>query len=560
MWKKYRMRIKNIKKYIRNAGNIFLCLCLILCLGACSVENKETIEAVPENQELLNNTQPKLEPVREGILTIPVPHNPLIGVNGEKATPLTVTTKEMLNMFSLVYEPLLRCDANNTLISSLAEKWSCDSTGYVWTFELRKNITWHNGGVLTADDVIYTINQINALGENCYYSGVSDVVASVEKLDIYTISVTMNQKGIVPLYEMCFPVMQRGEENWVGTGPYELLSATEEVIRLTVNEDWWKQKPYIDRVICLARESNDVALASYGAGQLNFVPTSSLAAGKYREEDITAVVDVSTQEMETVLFNFENTILQDIDVRKAIAYAIDRSAIISNVYLDHAVLSDVPVPVNAYYYDAANRVYDYNINMAETLLNEAGWRDIDNDGILEKNGNRNQELKLTLLVSESAENSLRKSAATIIAEQLLELGIVVEIKTAEFSLNQEGKTNFEERLADGEFDIALVGFNVAKSGDLKKYLSRSGSNNFGAYDNSRMELLLDAVAQAVDEKELRNVHAKLQQFFIEDLPFIVLYFRTNSIVCDSALQGVENVYEPDIFRTVDKWYIETTGS
>lgn len=122
-----------------------------------------------------------------------------------------------------------------------------------------------------------------------------------------------------------------------------LESWSGEQARLVANEAWWKQRPYLDAITFLERDSNDTALASYRAGQLDMVPSSNTSVGSYRDDN-TIVLDIMTQTAELLLINNTNANLRDINVRKALACALDRGQIISNIYMNRAQPCDVPIP------------------------------------------------------------------------------------------------------------------------------------------------------------------------------------------------------------------------
>lgn len=534
--------MKSIRRYISVLSSI---LAVMLAFGGCGV--KKDVQATPTPIALPTAT-PAPVPVSGGALSIPVPRNPLSG-----AGPLSVNTEEMRNMYSLVYEPLLRLDAQNRLIPSLAEKWAADDTGRVWTIQLRKNVLWHSGAPLTADDVVYTYNQIKSLGDAGYYASSATAIETCEKVDDSTVRVTMAKSGLMALYALVFPVVcasTPGEVN--GTGPYKVTSSSETAVELSANPGWWKQAPYIEQIHCYARESNDVALDSYGAQQLTMVPTSTVSAGRYREEGVTNVMDVMSQDAEVLLLNLRKGVLQSAEVRQAIAYAVNRSAIVSNVYMNHATVADVPVPPDSFLYDASTKIYDYNLDKAAALLKSAGYTP-GADGILEKDG---QRMHLKLLVNDSTESTYRKNAAALVADQLKAAGIEVEVASAKMSIGEEN-SEFAQKLVAGDFDLAMAGFSLEQSGNLSPYLAAGGARNYGGASDFEQELT--AVANAADENGLKQAHYALQQKFVKELPFIMLYFRVNSIVYNANIKGVQDIRASDVFRTVSTWYIEGTA-
>ncbi len=573
MWKKYNALMKNLKPCMRTlfkaqrekqttlrirAGILAAVLLLTLSLSACGKPEDPAATATPE--QLLPTAAPTPVPAVGGEIQIPIPRNPLQSEGGAVTSPLSMNTEEMRNMYSLVYEPLLRCDTANALTPALAEKWSCDESGRVWTLTLRSGVKWHSGdAMLTAEDVLYTISQIKALGAESYYNLTNACVETATKVDDLTVQITMYQPGLTSLYGLLFPVMcaaGNGDLAMNGTGPYKVTSAGASSIILEANAGWWKQSPYITTIRCLSRESNSVALSSYEAGQLNVVPTDTASAGKYRETDVTNVLDVLSQDAEMLLINQNNSQLRNASLRKALAYAIDRGSIVSNVYMNRASITDVPVPPDSFLYDPTSKIYDYDPAMAASLFAEAGYADSNGDGLLESVNNPGRILTFRLLVNDSTESTYRKSAAQMIANQLLSVGVTIEIESEKLTVG-DPESPFITKLSGGDFDLALAGFNLPRSGQLTAYLSAGGERNYGHYANSDMNTLLQKAQTAADEATLKEAHAAVQQQFVNDLPFIMLYFRMTSIVYAAEIQGISDVRDTDIFRTVEKWYIHT---
>lgn len=531
-----------------------LALCLVLVAAFSSVSCAKT-EQPQETPIVLPTPTPAPVPAQGGEITLPMP------TNADLLDPLLVNTEEMLNVFSLIFEGLLSVDQTSVLTAGLAETWSADETGRVWTVKLRSSARWHdNNEKVTAADVKYTYDRVKSMASS-YYAYHAAKIESVDVLDDYTVRFTMKKAGLSSLYALTVPVMRADSASAsvpVGTGPFQVTALTGERIELSANENWWKQRPYLDKITFLARDNNETALASYAAGQLDMVPTSAVTAGKYREEGITTVYDILTQNAEILFFNSSNAALQDINVRKALACGIDRGTIITNIYMNRAQACDVPFAPDSWLYDSSSKVYDYDPDRALSLLLESGYKDADGDGYLEQSGMRYEELKFTLLVTDTADN-LREGAANEIAAQLEKLGIQIEVVAAPYSLT-EADNDFLKKLSSGEFDLALCGFNLARDGIVSQFVDANGSLNYGGFSSDKLTTLAQAVVTAADETAYRSAASAVQQQFVQELPFLTLYFRLNSIVYDSAIQGVSGIREPDTLRTVDKWYLYTQSN
>lgn len=502
----------------------------------------DTPSDVPEQQTSAPTAEP--EAVSGGELRLAMP------VNAPYDDPLAVTTEEMLSLFSLVFDSLLTVNSAGEIEPCLCESWTGGNG--TWMLRLRRGVNWHDGsGTLTAQDVVSTYRALVNM-EDSYYKPCLEHIINMFAVDELSVSVQFDVKGIAALYSLTFPI--RRNKVLVGTGAYKLERMDDSFVSLTVNEDWWNKLPNITRVVFYERDSNSTALASFEAGQLNMVPTEILTAGKYSDPGTTAVQDVMTQGMEALLFNYSNRVLNDPSIRLAIAHGINRSRIITNVYSNKARASDVPIPPDSWLYDSRCAVLNYDPDTSAALIEQAGFTVVSEteDGL--RYSRSGLSLYLRLLTSATTENTVRSDAAQLISSQLSRLGFKVEVITKPHTLG-DPESEFLTALAEGEWDLALVGFNLGRSPELSCYLDPDGSNNFGGVNDTELSHKAQLMTFASTEEELRDIAYEFQAEFVEKLPFMPLYFRLNSIILSARIHGAESAREPDIFADIKDWYI-----
>ena len=543
--------MRNTKNSIRNLIISVFLLAAVVITGCGGSVTPEPTEAPATSEP---TQAPYGSPV--GRIRLPMPENM---ADAEDCDPIGVRTEEMYQLFSLVFDTLIGVNGSNMLVPSLAMSWRSGGER-IWLISLRQGVTWHDGSSFTADDVVSTYDRIRRQTDG-YYSDAAENIVSLMKLDESTIRVEMRSAGLSALYCLNFPITKaNSDEVLMGTGAYRLENMTDEEIKLTVNTDWWGGTPQIETVEFLARGSNDLAIASYEAGMLDFVPTNSLTAKQYSSAGETVVASCMTQQMETLLINHNNTHLRKREFRSAIAHLVDRSSIIANVYMNNARSCDMPVPPDSWLYDSSQVVYGYDRELALSLLTEQGYT-IDEDGNI---GYFSEKVSLRILVGSTPENSVRAEAAQLIADSLTSFGIGVELITAnhdtasaspdpESEAPYSGDTEFVRLLREGNWDLALVGFSLSESNSLSKYLTPSGSNNFGHYSSETMTSLIEVMDSAVDEASLREAVYAVQSEFAEELPFIVLYFRLNSVIYSADIQGIGQLREPRLLENMKNW-------
>ncbi|MCR5808489.1 MAG: hypothetical protein K6G56_02890 [Clostridiales bacterium] len=484
-------------------------------------------------------------PSQGGTLRLPIP------VNAPYEDPLLVNTEEMLYLFSLVYDSLLTVDPSGEIQPCLCESWVGEGDG-AWLLKLREGVKWHDGsGVIRSQEVLDTYNAL-ILMEDSYYKHCLDHIVFMQAADTFSVRVKFDIPGIMGLYSLVFPIRKAGAP-LIGTGAYRLEHRDDSRIKLTVNTEWWDKLPYVEKVVFEERDSNSTALASYEAGQLNFVPTDILTAGRYSEAGVTSVYDVMTQNMEVLLFNHVGSVFKDLDLRLAAAHGINRSRIITNVYSNRARAADVPIPPDSWLYDSRSAVLNYDPDLSLRLIEEAGFTVQSKEGLRYSKDGRH--LWIRLLTSATTENTVRSDAAAMIASQLEQLGFKVEITTAPHTLG-DAESEFLTALKAGNWDIALVGFNLGLNFDVTSYIDVNGANNFGNVCDWDLIEKAMYMAAAQTEEDLRDAAYDFQSYFVSTVPFMPLYFRLNSIICSSEIKGIEGAREPFLFFGEKNWHIE----
>lgn len=509
---------------------------LIGCRRANNVTPAET--AAPSA-----SPEPSEEPAQGGTLRMPIP------VNAPRTDPLNVNTKEMLYLFSLIYEPLLKVNSAGELEPCLCESWTNEGSG-LWLLRLREGVRWHDGSPLRSTDVTATYEALAAM-ESGHYKSCLKHITGVSAVDALTLRVQFDVPGITALYGLTFPIKKAAP--MMGTGSYRLEHSDDSSVTLRVNENWWDRRPYIDRVVFEERDNNTTALASFEAGQFDLVPTDILTAGRYFESGVSNVFDIMTQGMETLQFNYSAPALQDARIRLAIAHAIDRTRIITNVYSNRARAADVPFAPDNWLYDSRSAVFNYDPDASRELIAEAGYTVMSKEGLLYSKAGNN--LYVRLLTSATTDNTVRSEAAAVIAENLTELGFMVEVITAPHTLG-DPESEFAKALREGNWELALVGFNLGLGCELNDYVDISGANNYGHYSDARASVLARDLAYAENEETLREAAYAFQSYFVEEAPFLTLYFRLNSLICSAVLNGAENAREPYIFANEKDWYLK----
>ena len=463
--------------------------------------------------------------------------------------PIYCNERDMISINQLVFESVVELDDTQKPVPLLADSWTVE--GNVWTFHMRSGVQFHNGLECLAQDVVASYEALRAAGDSNPYAGRLSLISSMTAVDAYTLQVTANQTGMITLYAMTFPVMERStlaEALPRGTGPYWYISYTPGVaVRLERNPLWWKQAPQIESVVGLCYFTTAEALEALQTGEIDAFSTRSYSAAFNRRLSSVVTTDYSTASYELLVPNLSSSSpLSDVRVRRAVMYAIDRATLVSNAYLEMAQQSEVPIVPGTWLYESQSAVYTYSPERALQLLNEAGWTNLTGTAKLSRLGDDGlvEDLEIRIITYTDSLSSVRTNAAEQIAANLNALGIQTTVLSG--TIDQ-----VSDAMDRGRFDLALMGVNLSEVPNLRPLLSEEGSINLSGAYNAEMESLLDATFSAVTEEEMLQAYSALQMYIVENLPIMGLVFRTGSVLSTRPLAGLSGTRENDVYNGLE---------
>ena len=491
-----------------------------------------------------------------------------IGIQSTKTLtirPFEPLERDMISVYNAVYESLVTIDDNYLPQGCIAESWEESSAGKYWTFHLRTDVRFSDGTPLTAADVVASANYIleKARDENItdhgWYSNLNYFVKSFSAKDDHTVVVTAKTGkndtrtyfGI--LYQMTFPVVPASQvamDNPLGTGAYVISQfLAGDFMTLETNPNWWKIQPYVSQIMISFHDAPKAVIDSYEYDRVNAIFTRSIAGAQYKTGTLSISMQYRTSQLECLLTSNTASELTP-EVRRAIRYVIDRQKIISNVYSGMAMLTNFPFyPGTWMYNDGLDSQFTINLDEARRLLEEAGWEDSDDNGVLDRiNSEGNlRELSLRFYVYEEPDNDVRLEAANLIKEQLAQVGIECRIEAMTMA-------NVREKLAAGSFDLALVSFSMDVCPDPGFMLTKGNSGNYVRYKSDRMTALCNELRTMVSQDEYRQKLMEIQSLFAEDCPFICLYYRTGFVITRKMYTTCRDVREYELLRGIESFF------
>ena len=453
----------------------------------------------------------------------------------------------------------------------LAASWEVSDDGLAWTFFLREDVTWHDGEAFTADDVVYTFNEIalnTELGANnmSYFSSLE----RVDAVDEYTVVFTLTKPvAALPAYlsfntEILPKHIFQGQDPWdlisfnkekpIGTGAFRMDSYTSgQSVRLIANPDYYDGAPKLERVEYKVLADVNTHVAQLLTGELSIFALDDQAALSRLEaaRDIE-IVPAYTPRFFWIALNQENDLFTDVKVRRGMLHAIDRPYIIETVLNGYGTPADAGIsPAMQYYYNSNIPRYEYDPERAARLFAEAGWEDSDGDGVLDKNGT-----PFSFLFEVGIQGNLVR-IGQIVQQQLREAGIDARFETLEWN------TMIQKNVIRRDYDMILNWWRYPADPDLLPYFHSSTAGtgyNIPGYRDSRLDELLEAGSTIADPEERRGIYLELQNYMAETLPYLFLWYPMETAVRRANLEGVpESLGFGDSLHYIDEWWISGDG-
>ncbi len=484
-----------------------------------------------------------------------------IGIISTKTTeifPLQPLERDLSSLYALVYESLITIDDDYRPKGLLCERWVAPTgSGKTWTFYLRSGITFSDGTPLTANDVVATAQYIldiaNAEGatDRGYYGNLRYFIDSIRAEGDLAVVVKAKRAYYGLLYAMTFPILPADRIQMAsppGTGPYVVSSfAPADFIWLTANDRWWRQKPRVEQIMATFHTSNMDIISSYEYARVDAVFTRSLAAAQYKSGTTSLRLDYRSRQLETLLINHQSFPMESLKVRQAIRYAINVDAIAAQVYMNLVSRTDTPLPAGNWLYSETPGAYTYDLEKAKALLAEEGWKDLDNNGFLNKVvDGKVKNLHLQLYVYEDSDNNVRVETANMIKDMLAQVGIEVKVNTATFE-------DVLSRLSTANFDLALASYQMDAVPDPGFLLMGGNTGNFCRYRSEEMDDLFKTLRSKVDPGEFAQALAAIQQKFAEDVPFVCLFYRSGTILTRKMYTTARDVRELELMRGIEEF-------
>jgi peptide/nickel transport system substrate-binding protein len=476
-----------------------------------------------------------------------------------------------------LFDSLWRVDERAQFIPNLAvevptvKNGGIQKGGLEYTFKLRRGVKWHDGQPFTAKDVKFTHDLIMNPKFGAYTKIGHDVVTSVETPDDYTVRVRLKESFapfltswgdtyIVPahiLESVADPnTAEFNSKSPVGTGPFKFAGRVAgDNLVLKANEAYHGGPPILERVIFKYIPDLTVLYTQFKTGAVDVTGMQGISAEFFAEaKGLPGVVvhQHATPSVEYIYFNHGKPQFKEIAVRQALYAALDKRAIIDQIYYGIQKPVEGYLPATSWAYNANLPKQEYNPQKAKQILDESGWK-VGADGIRAKDG-----VKLSFTNSTTAGNKLREQTQALVQQNFKAVGVDMQIN------NMPAAVIWGEFYVKSKFDTLLVGIQATIGDDPdclnrihSKYIpAETGSGrNVMQYKNPQVDKLLEDGVKEVDRAKRRPLYLKLQEVIRADLAYLPLF---SYVRLEGVKQGIVN-YKPNSNTLTNSWNMNEWG-
>ncbi len=456
------------------------------------------------------------------------------------------TTGTSFDANSQIYSRIVDFERGTTkVIPGLAEKWDISADGTVYTFHLRKGVKWQSNANfkptrdMNADDIIFAIERqwkesnpyFKVTSSNHSYfndMGMPKLLKSVDKVDDYTVKVTLNAAEAPFLSDLAMEyagiqskeyadaMLKAGtpeklDQEPIGSGPFMLVQYQKDaIIRYKAFPQFWGGKAKIDDLIFAITPDASVRWAKLQKGECHVMPYPNPAdLDAIRKDSNVTVLEQPGLNIGYLAYNTTKKPFDDVRVRKALNMAINKQAIIDAVYLSTGVAAINPIPPTMWSYNKSIKDDPYNPDAAKKLLAEAGY----------PNG---LETDLWAMPVQRPYNPNAKRIAELMQADLAKIGVKAEIKSFEWG-------EYRKRAQAGEHQMAQLGW-TGDNGDPDNFLNtllgcaaaKSNGSNIAKFCYQPFEDLVQKAKSVSDQAERTALYEKAQVIFKEQAPWFTI--------------------------------------
>lgn len=490
-------------------------------------------------------------PVKGGTLTVRIGTEP--GSLGYLIEPDWWLSRIIHNN---VNESLLRQDPrahpDYPLVPNLATSYEDSEDHLRQVYHLRRGVKWHDGEPFTSKDVKFTFERVlDPTVRAVHLRNAFEDLESVEAPDDYTVvfrwkkpfAWAVPRVAAIPIYPAHAFVGYEGVKfntapymrAPIGTGPFRFIS-WEEKKAITVGrfEEYWGEKPHVDRVVYRLVGEPNVAQQLLMRGEIDL--DMGLGSEQYVKVSEDRKLFNNYHRLKYfdanysfINWNVDRPVLKDPRVRNALTMLYDREGI------NALMMYNLPLPAHCVFYheskacDPAMRQHGYNPAEAARLLEEAGWRDTDGDGILDKDG-----IPLRFTLSIPGGSAATEQMLLVFKQALARVGVEMDVQKLEWSI-------FTSKLRAHELDAGMLAWVMDTDSDpyvLWHSSQVNGGSNYTGYDNPEVDELAERIRGVFEVEGRQELAKRINELILRDNPQTLLFHNPRRVMIHRRVRGI----------------------
>ncbi len=451
------------------------------------------------------------------------------------------------------YDTLFEYNTDGEVVGVLAEDWAMSEDGKTYTFQIKQGVKFSDGSDLTAEDVAKSILAVPVnLGQyNGSYGRLSTIIEDAVVVDEYTVELHLTQPYYNTLRELClanpFGIVSSEQFNedltakdtfrtaTYGTGPYMYAGDNDgQTWNFGRNPNYWGEAPDVDSFSIKYIPDNDAKILAMQNGEVDFLSgIKNISAESFEQmeqtEGFQAQADEKSLQTYYVGYNLSDPIFGDQTVREAISSAVDKDAIVESIYGGLYDKADTFFSRSLPYCDVEQTVYNFDLDHANQILDEAGYTDTDGDGIREKDG-----VKLSASFMYQTGSASDDNLVVYICDQASKIGIELTPQSAQmmdwYAMVQSGEyglTIFKTQ--GGYYDPASVVTNINPATSMDPILMQIGVSQ------PEIAALVDELDSSADETRIQEIYSTILTTMADQcLTTPLIYTRQLTVYSDTV--------------------------
>jgi len=453
---------------------------------------------------------------------------------------------------TLMFNSLVKKDEKFDYAPELASNIQRSEDGLTFTFTLRDGVTFHDGRPFTSADAKYTLDTVLAstfAKAASFFEGSgankSAYVKSVEAPDARTLVIRLNKQwtgllpNLVPIAIIPRDSYESEKTHPLGTGPFKFKSydQSQQVIDLEANPSYWDGPPHIPALRVRVISDSNALQAELRSGRVDIAPLpTSLSPDAIKSLSQDSKLNVNQFEgsnLNLLTFNTKEAPLDNVKVRQAIAYAVDRESMIRDLVLGQGKIAHSILPEASWAY-TPGQTYHFDPAIAKKLLDEAGFRDPDGDG-------PQMRFPKPIVFRISGSSGAARQYSGVIYNYLKDVGIPVSIETSElntlFELLRRGQFQMTYGQWVGGNQDPIFYHDLFATSEIPT--ETRAARNRGRYSNLELDKILDEAGNTYDHAKAAPLYAKAQEIVSRDVPVFPLWYQANMVIAKKSVGNIK---------------------